>query len=310
MQKVYATPRKADYQIGSSGGFGNQELCSPFCSTLGVRNEQDGTRFNRGWRMIAFRRISDLSLAPQTQQADSEWTSRDSLVMENLSVVGMVVRRLARKLPPSVEIDDVQSAGILGLMDAAQKFDPSRGARFRTYAELRVQGAILDYLRSLSWAPRGMHRRAKEIDAARSIVEQRKNGTATVTELAEELDLTLEQCHQQLMQVDTLNFCETEDMIREVDQIRQSPTSSDACDPLLQLEGKAILGVVWEAIDTLPERHKLVLWLYYYEELTMKEVGAVLSVNEARVSQIHSKAITGLRQKVNQRLNSQAVNPA
>jgi RNA polymerase sigma factor for flagellar operon FliA len=229
--------------------------------------------------------------------------------MDNLSVVEMVVRRLARKLPPTVDIDDIQSAGILGLMDAAQKYDASRGARFRTYAEVRVQGAILDYLRSLSWAPRGMHRRAKEIEAARSIVEQRINGTATVAELAQELDLTLEQCHQQLMQADTLHFSETGDIVREVDQIRQSPASSDLCDPLLQLEGKAMLGIVREAIERLPERHKLVLWLYYYEELTMKEVGAVLRVNEARVSQLHSKAIEGLRQRVNHRLNSQAVNP-
>src|SRR6185436_20531770 len=129
--------------------------------------------------MITFRQISDLSLVPQTKPTDSDWTSRDTLVLDNLSVVGMVVRRLARKLPPSVEIDDVQSAGILGLMDAAQKYDSTRGARFRTYAELRVQGAILDYLRSLSWAPRGMHRRAREIEVARSVVEQRISGKAS-----------------------------------------------------------------------------------------------------------------------------------
>ena len=259
--------------------------------------------------MITFRQISDLSLVPQTKPTDSDWTSRDTLVLDNLSVVGMVVRRLARKLPPSVDLDDIQSAGILGLMDAAQKYDSTRGARFRTYAEVRVQGAILDYLRSLSWAPRGMHRRAKEIESARSIVEQRKSGTATVAELAQELDLTLEQCHQQLMQADTLDFCEVEDIVREVDQVRQSPATSDLGNPLLQLEGKAMLGIVWEAIETLPERHKLILWLYYYEELTMKEVGAVLKVNEARVSQLHSKAIAGLRQKVNHRLNSSSVNP-
>jgi len=112
--------------------------------------------------MITFRQISDLSLVPQTKPTDSDWTSRDTLVLDNLSVVGMVVRRLARKLPPSVDLDDIQSAGILGLMDAAQKYDSTRGARFRTYAEVHVQGAILDYLRSLSWAAMGMHRRAKE----------------------------------------------------------------------------------------------------------------------------------------------------
>jgi RNA polymerase sigma factor for flagellar operon FliA len=229
--------------------------------------------------------------------------------MDNLSVVEMVVRRLARKLPPTVDLDDIQSAGILGLMDAAQKYDSSRGARFRTYAELRVQGAILDYLRSLSWAPRGMHRRAREIESARSIVEQRISGTATVAELAQELDLTVEQCHEQLMQADTLDFCEVEDLGRELDQVRQSPATSDLGDPLLQLEGKAMLGIVWEAIETLPERHKLILWLYYYEELTMKEVGAVLRVNEARVSQLHSKAIAGLREKVNHRLSPPGVNP-
>jgi len=111
------------------------------------------------------------------------------------------------------------------------------------------------------------------------------------------------------MQADSLDFCEVEEVVREQDQLRQSPATSELSDPLLQLEGKAMLGVVWEAIETLPERHKLILWLYYYEELTMKEVGAVMRVNEARVSQLHSKAIAGLRQKVNHRLNSSSVNP-
>src|SRR5262245_33177302 len=144
--------------------------------------------------MIASRSISSQTTAPQTN--DNFQSSRDELVMANLSVVGFVARRVAAKLPSSVDADDVQGAGMIGLLDAAQKFDPTRGIDFRTYAEVRVHGAILDYLRSLSWAPRGMHRRAKQVDAARSTIEQKTYSRATVEELAGELNKTVDQCHR------------------------------------------------------------------------------------------------------------------
>ena len=226
--------------------------------------------------------------------------------MDNLWVVRSVAARLAAKLPSSVDFADLHGAGVLGLMDAAEKFDTTRGARFRTYAEVRIHGAILDYLRSLSWAPRTMHRRAREVDAARSAIEQRTYDRATVAELAQELDLTVDQCHHLLMQVNTISFYEA-DIPGQEKRIGHL-SSSEACNPLMQLESKARIELVREAIETLSERHKLVLWLYYYEELTMKEVGAVMEVNEARVSQLHSRAISNLRREVSQRLYFQNAN--
>jgi RNA polymerase sigma factor FliA len=221
--------------------------------------------------------------------------------MANLSIVGFVARRVGAKLPSSVDPDDVHGAGMMGLLDAAQKFDPARGIDFRTYAEVRVHGAILDYLRSLSWAPRGMHRRAKQVEAARATIEQKSYSRATVEELASELNVSVDQCHRLLMQIHSLDFCEADESLTTLDG-GSSQALYDDCNPLAQLEWKAAVKLVWDAIETLPERQKLVLWLYYYEELTMKEVGAVLEVNEARVSQLHSKAIAKLRNAVNQRL--------
>src|SRR5262249_21167848 len=157
-----------------------------------------------------------------------------------------------------------------------------------------VHGAILDYLRSLSWAPRGMHRRAKQVDAARSTIEQKTYSRATVEELAGELNMTVDQCHRLLMQIHSLDFCEADESLTALDA-GISLALYDDCNPLAELEWKDAVKLVWDAIETLPERQKLVLWLYYYEELTMKEVGAVLEVNEARVSQLHSKAIAKLR---------------
>jgi len=237
-------------------------------------------------------------------QPDSLQATRDALITEHLPVVRLVARRLAAKLPPWIEVDDVHSAGVMGLVDAAAKYDKRRGVKFRTYAEIRVHGAIVDYLRSLSWAPRGLHRRAKEIDAARLAIEQQTCSTATVADLANELDISIDDCHQLLMRVEKLAVDQVDSLAAD-SRTSQGPAASDACDPLKQLEGKSLLELVWRAVESLPERESMVLWLYYYEELTMKEVGAVLRVNEARVSQLHSRAIATLRREVKQALQSQ-----
>jgi RNA polymerase sigma factor for flagellar operon FliA len=214
----------------------------------------------------------DSEFGAQTR-IDEDNSRRDELVMENLWVVRSVAARLAAKLPSSVDFADLHGAGVLGLMDAADKFDTTRGARFR------------------------------EVDAARTAVEQRTYDRATVAELAQELDLTVDQCHHLLMQVNAISFYEAD--IPGQEKRMGHLSSSEACNPLMQLETKARIELVFEAIETLSERHKLVLWLYYYEELTMKEVGSVMEVNEARVSQLHSKAIANLRREVSERLYCQ-----
>jgi RNA polymerase sigma factor for flagellar operon FliA len=237
-------------------------------------------------------------------QASAFHCTRDSLITEHLPVVKLVAKRLTAKLPPWIEPDDVHSAGVMGLIDAAAKFDERRGVKFRSYAEIRVHGAIVDYLRSLSWAPRGLHRRAKEIDAARLAIEQQNCGTATVAELANELGISVDDCHKLLMRVDKLALDQV-DSIGVDSRSSLASVASHDCDPLKRLEGKALFELVWRAVEALPERESMVLWLYYYEELTMKEIGAVINVNEARVSQLHSKAIATLRLSVKQALPSE-----
>jgi RNA polymerase sigma factor for flagellar operon FliA len=244
----------------------------------------------------------DYQPATSTECADqtSALRRRDALVTGNLTIVSLVLQRLLPKLPRSVEADDLWSAGVVGLIDAAQKYDSTRAARFRTYAEVRVHGAILDYLRSLSWAPRGLHRRRREVETARSAVENRMGRSATESELAEEMGLTVEEQRGMLMLIDRLDLHDAGAICEEEDAL--GPRTGELDDPLFHIQRKEMVALLSQAIESLPQRQQMVLWLYYYEELTMKEVGAVLEVNEARVSQLHSKAIAALRRQMSQAL--------
>jgi RNA polymerase sigma factor for flagellar operon FliA len=221
---------------------------------------------------------------------------RNRLILENLPLVRMVTQRLCPRLPPQVEMCDLLSAGVLGLIDAAKKFDSSRAARFRTYAEIRVRGAILDYLRHIGWAPRSVYRRAREVEAARSAIEQREHRSAMLSELASELGVPANKCQKLLLDVDRLNFLDLDSPGEDSATDRRSQTVANS-NPEAELERKEALDLICRAIEILPERQKLILWLYYCEDLTLKEVGAVLGVNEARASQLHSKAIGSVRRE-------------
>lgn len=229
-------------------------------------------------------------------EAGSGLAHRDDLILNNLHVVSLVMRQLLPKLPSCVDADDLRSAGLMGLIDAAEKYDPSRAVRFSTYAEIRVRGAMLDYLRSLSWAPRALHRSARQIRLARAAIEQKTCREATASELAEQMGLSLEECQRVLLQVSGAELLDYESALS---------ASKVGGDPAAELERKEKLQIIWRAVELLPERQRLVLWLYYVEELTMKEVGAVLGVNESRASQLHSKAIAALRHQVERLIGKQ-----
>lgn len=245
---------------------------------------------------------SNLPTAPLLDFGDQthKLTKRDALVIDNLQIVGSVLQRLLPKLPHSIEADDLWSAGVIGLIDAAQKYDSTRAVRFRTYAEARVQGAIRDYLRSLSWAPRGLHRRKREIEATRSAIEKKRGRSITASELGESLGLTVEEQHSILMLIERIDLCDIEAICGQEDTLSYHKLKATRLDdPLLNIEREELTVLLGLAIEALPERQQVILWLYYYEDLTMKEIGTVLGVNEARVSQLHSKAIAVLRQQMN-----------
>lgn len=233
--------------------------------------------------------------------------ARDELVLEHLPVVMSIANRFLTTLPPSVDVDDIRSAGILGLIDAAEKFDMTRSIRFRTYAEVRIKGAMLDYLRSLSWAPRRLHSQTRELNRVRTEVESAKGCRASATELADAMGRTLEQHHRLRREILALDIQNSDDLWMDEDGKCGSPPVADpAMNPAVELERQEMLEILRQAIEGLPERQKVLLWLYYHEELTMKEVGAVLKFSESRASQLHAKTLAALRLAVRKRLHPQA----
>jgi RNA polymerase sigma factor FliA len=243
-------------------------------------------------------------------QSGFEPSSRDQLILEHMPVVTSIAQRLLTRLPASVEADDIHSVGIIGLIDAAERFDAGRAVKFRTYAEVRIKGAMLDYLRSLSWAPRRLHRQVRELNQARTAIEGTNGRGATINELAEAMGVSVEQYHTLMLEISSLDLqnhdelCEAENGHRTTELV-----AGQASDPSRELERKEMIEIVRRAAEQLTERQRILLWLYYYEELTMKEVGAVLEVKESRASQIHSKTLKTLQQEILKLVNPQAKVP-
>ncbi|TDI48315.1 MAG: FliA/WhiG family RNA polymerase sigma factor [Acidobacteria bacterium] len=218
-------------------------------------------------------------------------TARDTLVHESLLLVRRVALQVARRLPTQVELSDLTQAGCLGLLDAASRYDGARGVRFSTYAELRIRGSILDGLRELDWVPRSVRRRGRELDAASGRLEARLGRSPNETELAAELDIAVS---------DLGRIEPTVEMVETTDDLVRDP---NAIDPHEALARRELFRILVEAIETLTKNERLVMTLYYYEELTMKAVGEVLGVNESRVSQIHKKAVRTLRKRLGGRVS-------
>lgn len=233
--------------------------------------------------------------APAAQPISA--AERDMLLMEHMSTVRFVARRIHERLPQHVELDDLISAGIIGLIDAFAKFDRTKQVQFKSYAQFRIRGAILDSLRTLDWSPRELRRKGRAVEEQMHLLTQRLGRAPTEGEIAEGMEMSLKQFQQLLgelkgLEIGSLHLERNEDSgDEELSYIPGSPND----EPLfrcLQGEMKQHLA---DAIQELPEKERMVLTLYYYEELTMKEIGQVLGVVESRVSQIHSAAVLRLR---------------
>ena len=233
---------------------------------------------------------------PQQAYAAAARPDRDALIEAHLPQVKFIADRLLAKLPPSVDRDDLIGAGVLGLLDAVDKYDSSRGVLFKTYAEMRVRGAMLDSLRDLDWAPRSMRRRAREVEAAYAQIEREWNRPAREEEVAALLNMTLQEFHTLLGDLRglTVTGLEVEEDDDTEARLRQLPADS-SLTPLALYETTESRERLAAAVELLPERERQVVALYYLEELTMKEIGAVLNVTESRVSQIHTQAMLRLR---------------
>jgi len=237
------------------------------------------------------------STAKMTRPAPLEGPERDRLLLENLATVRYLAHRIHERLPQHVELDDLVSAGIVGLIDAFNKFDHNKKVQFKSYAQFRIRGAILDSLRVMDWSPRELRRKGRAIQDAIHALTQNLRRTPTESEVAQNLNLGINDYQLLLgklkgLEIGSLNMEHAEDSGE--DQLAYIAGSPEE-DPLFRcLQGEMRQHLI-DAIDDLPEKERMVLTLYYYEDLTMKEIGLTLGVVESRVSQIHSSAVLRLR---------------
>ncbi|MBI3132410.1 MAG: FliA/WhiG family RNA polymerase sigma factor [Acidobacteria bacterium] len=229
--------------------------------------------------------------------------NREQIIKDYVPLVKFVAHRISNRLPSHVELDDLIHSGILGLMDAVEKFDPGRGIKFKTYAELRVKGAILDGLRDLDWVPRSLRRKKKDIEGAYHAIEQRLGRAATDEEVATQLGVPLEELHKNLDELKgvTLGAFAEAGEDGEGESLISFVPDPDAEDPSQVFQASELKEILKASVELLPKKEKFVVQLYYFDELTMKEIGTLLNITESRVSQLHTKAMLRLRGKLLER---------
>lgn len=221
----------------------------------------------------------------------------ERLVATHVDLVRRIAHHLAARLPASVQIEDLMQSGMVGLIEASRQFRSGQGATFATYAGIRIRGAMIDELRRSDWTPRSVHRNSRRIAEAIAAVEAREGRAAREREIAAQLHVTLDEYHAMLRDSASATVLGIEDLFGEEDDPdRHLPASEQA--PSERLESERFREALAAALGTLPEKERLVLALYYDEELNLREIGAVLAITESRVSQIRSQAIHRLRARL------------
>lgn len=228
---------------------------------------------------------------------------RESLILEHLPQVRLVARKIHERLPESICFDDLLSAGVIGLIQAIDNFDPRQNVKLKTYAEFRIRGAILDSLRETDWAPRLKRKQAREFEAAMTRAEQKLGRTPEEAEIAAELNLSVDAYRQKLTEMEALNIGELEFARdeRENPVILKYASSAEEDSPAVTLERAELERLIATSIDRIPKVEKTVLSLYFYEELTLREIAEVMGIHLSRVSQIKSQAILRLRTSIGKR---------
>ncbi len=237
-------------------------------------------------------------------KASGDAALRDKLILHYSPLVKYVAGRVGVGLPPNIEQADLVSYGIFGLIDAIEKFDLDRAIKFETYAINRIRGAIIDELRSIDWIPRSVRFKAREVEKAYQTLEGQLQRTPTEAEVAKEMGIKLDELHAIFSQVSFVNVVALDELLHaggeRGDKMTLGDTLEDpkAPDPINLFEGEETKFILAKAINQLPEREKIVVTLYYYEGLTLAEIGQVLGVTESRICQMHTKAVLQLRAKL------------
>ncbi len=232
---------------------------------------------------------------------------RNELIIKYAPLIKYIAGRLAMKLPPNVDVNDLISAGVMGLIDAINRFDSSRNIKFKTFAEFRIRGAMLDELRSLDWVPRSVRKKATLLEKTYFELEQELGRPADDDEVAKALGISLDEFYKLLEETKAISFVDIESIKRKIPDLNEEDIfdlieDPDQPDPFEDCELIELRDLLAHAIDELPEKEKLVVSLYYYEGLTMREIGEILGYTESRISQLHSKALSRLRGKIRARL--------
>jgi RNA polymerase sigma factor for flagellar operon FliA len=237
-------------------------------------------------------------------KTQGDQAARDELIIYHMRTVKYIAGRMAIHVPSSVEMDDLIGWGVMGLMDAVEKFDHTQDIKFSTYASIRIRGAIIDQIRSLDWAPRSLRNMAREVGNAREKLRQELKREPTAGEIADKLGTTEEHVEDTLSQLQTAQVLALDSYLPSEDSsaARKIDLTSDssAPNPSRVAEEREKRERLIEAILLLPDQQQKVLNLYYYEELTLKEIGAVLDVSESRICQVHRAAMKALRKAVNE----------
>lgn len=227
---------------------------------------------------------------------------KDEIVIEYAPLIKFIAMKIASRLPANIELDDLISCGVIGLMDAIDKFDPSRDNKFKTYAEFRIRGAILDELRAQDWVPRSIREKAKLVERTYTKLEANLGRPATDEEMCDELNISQDEFHELLNKAKSVSLLNIDDSTTfnrgDKKLMAGLMESSRSANPYSAVNYKNMRDKIKEGIKSLPEKQRLVLSLYYYEDLNLKEIGQVLDVTESRVSQLHTQAILKLKGKL------------
>jgi RNA polymerase sigma factor for flagellar operon FliA len=229
---------------------------------------------------------------------------KEEIVLRFLPRVKFYAHKYAFGLPPELDVEDLVSAGIIGLLEAVNRFDPSMNTTLSTFADFRIRGAIIDEVRSMQWASKDVKKKIEDVRRAYDEIEKEKHASASDEEVAERLNISMGELHKILSTVNTVRMVRLEDLgiNREGESIDilECISAEGSKDMLEELGLKELQSALGKAIDELPEKERLIMTLYYYEELNMKEIGKVLNVSESRVCQLHGKALIKLRGKMDE----------
>lgn len=236
---------------------------------------------------------------------EGDMAARDDLIVQYAPLVKHVVGKISKKMPPNVEFEDLVGYGTLGLIDAIEKFDHTRGVKFKTYAIPRVRGSILDELRARDWIPRSIRRKARRLDEAITHLENQSGGPVDNEDVAEHMGLSMEEYNDLLNEVSGTSLLSLDEMWSVNDDedkvpLQEAIAGDEEYQPDEVIDREEVKQILYEQVQDLPEQERIVITLYYYEDLTLREIGEVLDLTESRVSQIHSKATSTLRSRLSE----------